>query len=342
MEFPTVNISASKRSLGKLMKGGKVRLQGGDLPLIIHPAKFNHITKCIMQGKGFHIALSPEEIHHNHAKGIFGKAADRFMEKHGIKDAAYKIGDIVKPHVKQLITQGTKAAATAASAYAPEFAPIFNKGADMIDRKAQAYLDHPDDEQAKYREWGNSMRSAPLKTMAKTAWDVGRDSGAGQDMLDAGSRYTGQDLSGMYSQGESMYRQARPHLDTLNEMSGQNMGSLDKASIGALAANYSLAKLEAMIQAKRASMLPAASQDTGSSGAPSKFWGHGLYGHGLYGCGLRPHRREKDSIGIMGNLVRHQSGGSLHPALMSQPYDANFQFASHLPPGFRLQTFRPV
>ena len=40
--------------------------------------------------------------------------------------------------------------------------------------------------------------------------------------------------------------------------------------------------------------------------------------------------KENASIGIHGNLLGH----GLPPALQSQPYSANFQMASRLPPAF--------
>jgi hypothetical protein len=48
--------------------------------------------------------------------------------------------------------------------------------------------------------------------------------------------------------------------------------------------------------------------------------------YGMRGSGMR----EKSSVGIHGNLL----GMGMPPALMSQPFSANFQMASRLPPAF--------
>lgn len=284
MEFPTVNVGASQRSLGKLKKGLMVRLKGGLMPLIIHPERFDHISRCILKGKGFQLALSPEEIHHNHARGIFGKKADKWMEKKGIKKGVYAVGTALKPLAQQAISAGTQALGDAAMAYAPEFAPEIQMAQKYANNHAQQYIDDPSRKQAQIKAAYSNYKNAPPSRTSP--------------------------------------------LDAINAMTGQNMGSLDRASIGQAAANYGLGQMAQAVAAKQASMLPvSATTDT-----PVGSWGHGL---GLYGYGMRHHHhhREKDSIGVMGNLL-HTQGGALHPALMSQPYGANFQFRTHLPPAY--------
>jgi hypothetical protein len=59
------------------------------------------------------------------------------------------------------------------------------------------------------------------------------------------------------------------------------------------------------------------------------------FGTGLYAGGgsLRRHRREVASIGTNSSFVGTQS--HLPPALMSQPFSANFQFQHTLPPAYQ-------
>jgi hypothetical protein len=75
--------------------------------------------------------------------------------------------------------------------------------------------------------------------------------------------------------------------------------------------------------------------------------GMGMYaappsmGEGMYASGMHPRHRiagdhhkrmiERGTVGMGGNLL------GMNPALMSQPYSANFQFASRLPPAYANQ-----
>ena len=56
----------SRKTLGKMRRGEKVLIkQGEGMNLIIHPSRYNLITKTFMRGKGVHIVLTPEEREHN-------------------------------------------------------------------------------------------------------------------------------------------------------------------------------------------------------------------------------------------------------------------------------------
>lgn len=77
--------------------------------------------------------------------------------------------------------------------------------------------------------------------------------------------------------------------------------------------------------------------DAGAKYATGKLDGKGLSpgGFGLYAGSSRlmgRGRRELSSVGCGGRLLRGQ--GHLPPALMSQPYSANFQFQHTLPPAY--------
>ena len=76
MEVHPVSIAKpSSRVLGKMKKGATVRIsKGTGMNLLVTPGNYNQITHTFSKGKGLHIALNPDEIHHNRAKGIFDKA----------------------------------------------------------------------------------------------------------------------------------------------------------------------------------------------------------------------------------------------------------------------------
>ena len=73
MDYHRISIAQpSARVLGKMKRGHKVRVMDGEgMNLIVDPLKYNQMTKSFSRGSGVHISLSPEEIHHNHAEGIF-------------------------------------------------------------------------------------------------------------------------------------------------------------------------------------------------------------------------------------------------------------------------------
>jgi len=147
--------------MGKLRRGQSIRVSAGEgLNLIVHGPRFNHLTRCFDQNKGAEISLSPDELAENadssmggglyagaggSGRGIFGKTGDKVLKKIGIRDKAYKIGDIVKPAAKAAISLGLTAAAGAASTAMPWAAPAFAGGAYVGSELANRYLDKPGD-----------------------------------------------------------------------------------------------------------------------------------------------------------------------------------------------------
>ncbi len=118
-----VHISASPKQLSKLRRGHPVRIkpaiEGEGFNLIVHPSRYDTITRTFSRGKGMEIALAPEEILANqqasptmNGSGIFGKKFDKFLEKNGLKDVAYKLGDVAKPALKAALLGAIGAGAT--------------------------------------------------------------------------------------------------------------------------------------------------------------------------------------------------------------------------------------
>jgi len=154
--------------------------------------------------------------------------------------------------------------------------------------------------------------------------------------LEHGEKYLEKKLSG---EGMKPHQEAgaldHDILEKINELTGQKLGALAKSNAVQAGARAMRANME------RAFGDALAKQPTGM----------GIYaqsGNGLYaaapssmGEGLHPRHRivghhhkkmiEKGSVGMGGNLL------GMPPALMSQPYSANFQFASRLPPYYANQ-----
>ena len=116
MTHHIVHIKASPKQLSKLRKGHKVRIssamEGEGFNLLVDPSRYDTLTRSFSRGKGMQIQLSPQEIvanQHIEGNGIFGKRFDRFLEKRGLRDAAYKLGDRLKPAFKSAVMGGIAA-----------------------------------------------------------------------------------------------------------------------------------------------------------------------------------------------------------------------------------------
>ena len=120
MELQTIAIKRpSVRVLGKMRRGHKVRISKGEgVNLLVHPERYNHITRTFQKNKGITIQLSPDELAGNAkmgGEGIFGHYGDKALRwvgnKLGVggdnfKDVAYRFGDYLKPKAKELVSRG--------------------------------------------------------------------------------------------------------------------------------------------------------------------------------------------------------------------------------------------
>ena len=113
-------------------------------------------------------------------------------------------------------------------------------------------------------------------------------------------------------------------LEKINEYTGQKLGHLAKSSAVQAGARMLRGNLEGAFAdaLHRVPMLGYGLSVELSMG------GYGMYAEGMGG---RMRRREVSSVGMGGSLL------GMPPALMSQPYSANFQFASRLPPAYQGQ-----
>lgn len=307
-----VHIKASKKQLSKLRNGHKVRIapaiEGEGFNLIIHPERYNIVSRAFNKGKGTEIQLSPEEIVVNQEEapnmegsGIFGKKFDNMVERtigKKAKDTIYKGADkYLKPKLKQGIDVladyaphlgATALAGLATASGNPEFAPQaglvgYNLGS-MVGNKGRLigkdYLDRPSVYQ------GSSNAGGPRNRIAPST------------------------LAGQVQQNEL--------LNNLNQDLGTKFGALSKANLS-----------NAVAHMDRAGMNNASiNQQLGRFRKPEN--AEVMAGTGLYAG--RGHR-ERGSVGRGASMVGHQT--HLPPALTSQPFSANFQFQHTLPPAYQ-------
>jgi len=130
------------------------------MQIAVMPHQFDLMSRAFIKNKGINLSLSSPEIEANavEGEGIFGKKADKFFEKKGIKKAVYSVGTVLKP----LAMEAIDAAAMAAMAYGVP-APIVA----LAQNETKGYIDDPDKYQTK------KGQQALVKRVGSTAMEVG-------------------------------------------------------------------------------------------------------------------------------------------------------------------------
>lgn len=280
-------------------------------PRVLGKMKKGHKVR-IVKGEGFDLFVKPENYDHItrcfvKGKGLhFALSPEEIAHNHGqgvfkkIGKAFKKVGKALKPVGHVLINEVAK--------LAPKLGESALTGLAL---------------------------AAGQPELIPLAQVVGKVGGRELGKLAAKEAHKGIDKS--YGRRGNPPPSRSPAVPIINELTGQNSGVLDQANMGTYLANASLADLEGAIVAKRKSQA-IAPPVLDWSGAKSLAQytdavptGQGLYAGAHRGVGRGLHRRrEAASVGIHGNLLGH----GLPPALQSQPFSANFQFASRLPPAY--------
>lgn len=161
--FKAVKIHASPKQLSRLRNGHSVRIVKGEgFNLIVHPSKYNHITKSFGNGKGAVVQLSPDELAANkgvEGGSIFGKKVDRFAKKHLGKKAVKEIHNVAKAF-QPLVNEGIDALGMMATTYG-----VPPEAVSMLSGAAKGYIDKPSDYRGK--KAGASFGKDALMGVAK-------------------------------------------------------------------------------------------------------------------------------------------------------------------------------
>ncbi len=300
MVFKRIEIERpTMRVLGKLRKGGRVRIMKGcgmGMGLIVATDRFNHITRSFGKGKAYTISLSPEEVLANmtppeevgpmEGQGLF----DNLGKK--IKRGVQKLGEKLKP-VGRKIKKGIEQIGT-------RFAP----------------------------EVLSSLGSAGMSGLALMA---------GQPELMPIAGAMGSQLGkvgGMALQRGKAPPSRRPDATSTQQVASIASSPVGMANMGQYLQSLDTAQLEMEIARRRGGGYSTPFDESGGRQVLAPYTdavGQGLYAGASRGSGIRRKTtKEASSVGIHGNLL----GMGLPPALQSQPYSANFQMASRLPPAF--------
>lgn len=325
--FKAIQIAhPTPRVLGKLRKGGRVRVMcGTGMNLIIHSNRYNPITKSFNKGKAYTLELSPEEIEANMnppaemgemvGKGLFDDIK-RGFKKVGkvIAPVAKEIGREVLPVAKDLAKKGVGELAK----YAPEIGATLGSSA----LSGLALL-------------AGQPELVPLAMTAGS--QLGKQGGKALGGL--AQREVNKRIDRFDPYGEQRGNQPpsrRPDATAVQQVINTAGSQLGLANLSQYLHSLTAEDLEMELARRRGGGYSTPFDTSGGRQVLSQYTepvGQGLYAQGR-ARGIRSRMKgakESASIGIHGNLLGH----GLPPALQSQPYSSNFQMASRLPPAFQ-------
>lgn len=326
-----LTIDASPKQLSKLRNGHAVRIKKGTgFNLMVHPETYSIVSRAFAKSKGAEISLSPEEIEMNRqlspeqhqqlretqpemaGQGIFGRKFDRKAEKVLGKKLKKKVyGELRKslPAIQAGVDTAITTGATALSAAYPELAPFIMPASEVAGNYLNDYLENPSDYQPARRgkkSGRTGVRSAPERSMMEKM--------AKAKMSEQMNKRFGTNFDYMSRAG-------------LEKAMASQLGS--KLSADSIASRYSGMATRAPIHYA----MPAAEPEPALEPYSVRYdygYGSGL-GAGL-GTGLiKTARREIGSIRGRGSMIHGDAGPHYPPALISQPFSANFQMQHFLP-----------
>ena len=310
MDFKKVSIKRpSERVISRMRNGHSVRMMKGEgLDIMMKPTKIIKMAKKFMTGKGIQISLDPEELSANkeiEGCGIFGKKADKAFKKAGIKTAVYAVGSVAKPFVQE----GIKAAEAMAIAYGVP--PTI---ASKIGDTAAQYVDDPESLQGK-----KGLRELKKRGIA-----------LGQEVADMGTSQMGMDSINVGDIVKKATAKKDPNAPSMR----QQAQSFKQQGVTSLAEKLAARFAETSGQGLYAGrgiglgMFSRIKKDVRRSMTAPPMIVPPMSGYGMRtGLGRVARLAERSVMG-RGALI----GGEISPALMSQPYGANYQFGVTLGP----------
>lgn len=309
-----------------MKKGKKVRVkpanEGEGFAVIVHPHNEHKHRLACHKGKGYEMCLGEEELHHN-------KEHVHHLGGHGIYDNIKKVA---------------KAGYNAVSYGAKHFAPVLESGANYgIDMGLDALG-------AEYPQYKALLEKA--KPVVK--------SGAKHLIQKVGNTPMREEAGASFTRGETNIGGSKaPKTNSLQELarqadaihamgkeSGSDLGNRMMSGLANTMANQQNAMDTDVEVSKRkvANVKPTSrfsvQADEGSMGRGLTAGGGGL---GLYagrqtssmGGSLRHHSSKHAIVGTHGGFM---SGGSMNPALVSQPFSSHFAWKNRLPPAYQRYT----
>ena len=118
----------------KIMSGGSVRIQAGNIPILLPTNKINKIRKTFAKQKGSTISLSQQDIEHN----INGGSLSGLFT-----DFGHSLYDSSKPYLKEVVQGGIASLGAAAAIFQPELTPFIVPATIGLTTLAGQIIDNP-------------------------------------------------------------------------------------------------------------------------------------------------------------------------------------------------------
>ena len=327
MEFHKVGIEVpSSRVLGKLRKGKAVRIMSGEgMKVMIGSSKLKPVTKAFSKGKAYTMRLSPEEIKAN---------MESQMEGSGVFDF---LNPVVQPLGSAILSVGSKAAKKQLGKAIGTYAPILGSTLGSAAFSGLALAAGQPELVPVAAAMGEKLGRSGGKALGKVAQKES------DKQID---KYTAKAQTRLRSATTPTTRKASVAPPSRTAVA-QGERAVSASPFGAAnvedyLSRLSTADLEELLQKRRQAQGPY--DYSGGRQVLSPYAdavGYGLYaGGGLYASGGRGLYAQNRGTGMIRNNVRRMdsgvgSGGNLlstPQAVMSQPFSANFQFKSTMPP----------
>jgi hypothetical protein len=327
-----ISASLSPKQLSKLRNGHKVRIkQGTGFNIIVNPDTYHIVNRSFTKNKGIDIKLSPEEIEMNkmYSPEAHSEMASKMSEvgldppmvgngifskmKRGFKKGFKKVGKVLNPvaQTAKKVGKVLKPVAQTAWKYSkPVLKPV---GHALIKEGLKAL---PKALESGLTAAAMATGQPELVPVAKIVGNVGGKEAA-KHLGKYNDRYLGKGFHNIgrkvvkAQQGRGVVHNRRHSFDDSEMMLG--LSNNEKGFL------------------KKYNQIPYESYYNEVGGPPSR--GSGARGSGLYAG--RAGRGLFAGGGIDNNDIGHRSTRVLPPALMSQPYSANFHFQFQLPPQYQ-------
>lgn len=294
-----ITIDASPHQISKLRNGHPVRIKKGTgFNLLVHPNTYHLVSRAFARNKGIQVSLSPEEISDN--KSL---SPEQHTELQQTQPEMAGQGIFGKKFDKVLKKAGVK---KLAYHMGDEYKPMVKAGIT-----------------AGLASGATALGAVQPELVPFLPAGVGALSGLAYDYLDNPNKYQ-RGFSGIKGKPvKSLAEQAvKAKLnEKLNQELGTNYDYLNRAGLeNAIKAEMASKMNEASIQARE--QLKGLTEETNNINE--------MLGYGL----RRRKHREIGSITGRGASI-HNNSDKYPPALISQPFSANFQMSHFLPVQFQ-------
>jgi len=301
--MPLIQIDASPAQIKRLRKGHKVRVKKGTgFCIQVNPHTYNLVSRTFAKKKGSELQLTPEEIEMN--RGISPEAHNPPLQGSGLWD---DLGNKIATNLGRLADKGTTKLENMIGEglwddLGNKIATNLGRLADKGTTKLENMIGEGMHGRGAWDDFGN-----------KIAGNLGRLADKGTTKLE-------------HMIGDGVPRNARPVYNlhdkvakaklqqALNEHLGTNYGYLNRAGLdNAISGAKSAAMAKLGIDSRK--LMSPVVQGQGMP-PPSRMVGGEL---------------ERASVGRNGGMLSTYTP----PALVSQPFSANFQFQHFLPPQYQ-------